>query len=108
MPLGYKLTQGEVDNLIKKFSNIKINRINVMLILQHLREAELLSNVEVRRDVETALQRVGSVLTRPIYSNYTQQLGPALAQPTGLMNCYAALTQLSQQYNAQALLNSNV
>jgi hypothetical protein len=79
-----------------------------MLILQHLREAELLSNAEVRRDVETALQRVGSVPARPIHSNHTQQLGPALAQPTGLMNRYAALTQLSQQYNAQAPLNSNV
>lgn len=95
MPLGYKLTQGEVNNLIEKFLNIKINRISAMLILQYLREAKLLSNAEVRRDVETALQRVGSVPARPIYSNYTQQLGPALAQPTGLINRYAALTQLS-------------
>ena len=72
MPLGYKLTQREVNNLIKKFSNIKINRINVMLILQHLKEAKLLSNAEVKRNVETALQYVRSVLARPIYSNYTQ------------------------------------
>lgn len=108
MPPGYKPTQGEVDDLIEKFSNIKINGMNAMLIPQHPREAELLSNAEVRRDVETALQRVGSVPARPIHSNHTQQLGPALAQPTGPMNRYAAPTQPSQQYNAQAPLNSNV
>lgn len=94
MPLRYKLTQREVNNLIKKFLNIKINKINIMLILYHLREAKLLSNAEVRRDVETALQRVGSVLARLMYSNYTQQLRSTLAQLTGLINCYAALMQL--------------
>ncbi|CAN9174455.1 unnamed protein product [Alternaria alternata] len=77
MPPGYEPTQGEVDDLIEKFSNIKINGMNAMLILQHLREAELLSNADVRRDVETALQRVVSVPARPIYNNGTQQSGPA-------------------------------
>jgi hypothetical protein len=95
MPPGYKLTQGEVNNLIKKFLNIKINRINAMLILQHLREAKLLSYAEVQRDVEAALQHVGIVLARSLHNNGPQQLGPAIAQPAGLINRYAALAQLS-------------
>ncbi len=34
MPLGYKPTQGEVDDLIKKFTRIKLNRIEFLLIAQ--------------------------------------------------------------------------
>jgi len=44
MPLGHKPTQSKVDNLIKKFIQIKLYRLNLSVKLQALREAESLVN----------------------------------------------------------------
>jgi hypothetical protein len=47
MPPSYKPTQNKVDNLIEKFTRIKLSGINLFLTLQELREVELLSYLDV-------------------------------------------------------------
>jgi hypothetical protein len=65
MPPGYEPTQNEVDDLIEKFTRIKLSGMNLFLTLQELREAELLSHPDVQQAIGAALARVPTTTHAP-------------------------------------------
>jgi hypothetical protein len=65
MPPGHEPTQNEVDDLIEKFTRIKLSGMNLFLTPQEPREAELLSHPDVQQAIGAALARVPTTTHAP-------------------------------------------
>jgi hypothetical protein len=58
MPPGHEPTQSEVDDLIEKFTRIKLSGMNLSTAPQEPRESELLAYPDVQQDIGAALAQV--------------------------------------------------
>jgi hypothetical protein len=58
MPPGHEPTQNEVDDLIEKFTRIKLSGMNLSISPQEPREAELLSYADVQEAIGLALAKI--------------------------------------------------
>jgi hypothetical protein len=70
MPPGQEPTQSEVDDLIEKFTKIKLSGMNLSVAPQELREAELLRYPDIQQAIRAALALVANPasLSRSFYN----------------------------------------